>query len=151
MESAILILTGCLSAMLTFFVNIRLNQGPVRSSALLTLLVTALLHLFPDLLSPYLTTNIPYVFIGASFIGMVSAQQMSTYMGIALSGIIFTLIYLNTSLFFTGYGGSLGTSACISLLVILSIPYFKSKRKLTVGLLQLRKFIIKGKRRKTNQ
>ncbi|ADY52053.1 hypothetical protein Pedsa_1492 [Pseudopedobacter saltans DSM 12145] len=151
MNVFVLVLMGCCGAMLTFFVNTRLSQGPVKSSALLTMFVVAFLYLFPNLLSPYLTKNIPYIFIGSSFIGMVSSQQLSTYIGIALSGLIFSLIYLNTSQFFAGYGGALGTSSCISLLVVLSIPYFKSKRKLTVGMLQLRKLVIKGKRRKPNE
>ncbi|MFZ4863315.1 hypothetical protein ACL9RF_14150 [Sphingobacterium sp. Mn56C] len=145
MAILLLLLTGIIGACATFYVNVKLNQGPVRSSAGLTLLVAGVLYLFPDVLPLYLTQHIPVVFIGASFIGMVSAQQMSTYMGISIAGLIFTSIYLNTSHFFTGYGGALGTSACISLLVVLAIPHFKSKRKLTVGLLQLRRLAFKRK------
>ncbi|MEJ5055860.1 hypothetical protein [Sphingobacterium sp. MYb382] len=142
----ILLLTSIIGACTTYFVNVKLGQGPVRSSALLTLLVAGFFHLFPHLLSPHLTQNIPVVFIGSSFIGMVSAQQINNYLGIAIAGIIFCVIYLNTSLFFNGYGGALGTSACISILVVLAIPYFKSKRHLTVGFLQLRRLVLKRKR-----
>ena len=148
METAFLLIVGIIGAVTTFYVNTRLSQGPVRSSALLTLLVAGTIHLFPDLFSAYLTANIPVVFIGASFIGMVSARQLSTYLGISLAGIIFTLIYLNTSIFFNGYGGALGTSACISLLVVLSIPYFKSKTGLTIGLIQVRHMASRSKRKK---
>ncbi|OJV55892.1 MAG: hypothetical protein BGO31_17550 [Bacteroidetes bacterium 43-16] len=147
MEKLILILTGICGAMATYYVNTRLKQGPVRASALLTLPIAAFCYFFPEVLSPYLTKNIPVVFIGSTFIGMVSAQKMSTYTGIAIAGLVFSAIYLNTSRFFDGYGGSLGTSACISILVMLCIPYFKSKRNLTVGLLQLRRMAVKGWRR----
>ena len=146
LSTFILLLTSIIAACTTYFMNEKLQQGPVRSSALLTLLVAGFFQLFPTLLSPYLTQNIPVVFIGSSFIGMVSAQQINNYLGIAVAGIIFCEIYLNTSLFFNGYGGALGTSACISILVVLAIPYFKSKRKLTVGFLQLRRLVLKRKR-----
>ncbi|MBL7706463.1 MAG: hypothetical protein JNM21_13040 [Taibaiella sp.] len=144
MEKLILVLTGMCGAMATYYVNTRLKQGPVRASALLTLVVAAYCYFFPDTLSPYLSKNLPVVFIGSTFIGMVSAQKMSTYTGIAIAGLLFSAIYLNTSKFFDGYGGSLGTSACISILVMLCIPYFKSRRNLTVGLLQLRRMAMKG-------
>lgn len=147
MEKLILVLIGMCGAMATYFVNTKLKQGPVRASALLTLPVAACCYFFPELLSVYLTKNIPVVFIGSTFIGMVSAQKMSTYTGIAIAGLVFSAIYLNTSKFFDGYGGSLGTSACISILVMLCIPYFKSKRNLTVGLLQLRRMAVKGWKR----
>lgn len=144
MEKFILMGTGICGAMATYFVNTRLKQGPVRASALLTLTVAAFFYFFPEVLSMYLTKNIPVVFIGSTFIGMVSAQKMSSYTGIAIAGLVFAIIYLNTSNFFDGYGGALGTSACISILVMLCIPYFKSKRNLTVGLLQLRRMALKG-------
>ena len=148
MHYFVLILTGILGASLTYYLNIKLKQGPVRSSALLALLVSGFFFLFPDFFSNYYSKNIPLVFIGASFIGMVSAHQINNYVGISIAGIIFSLIFMKTSKFFDGYGGALGTSACISLLVVLSIPYFKSKRKMTLGFLQLRRQIYKKKSRK---
>ncbi len=146
-----MIILGMIGAMLTYFVNTRLKQGPVRASALLTLPIAAFFYFFPEICSPFVTQNAPVVFIGSTFIGMVSAQKMSSYVGIALAGFIFTLIYLNTSKFFEGYGGSLGTSACISVLVMLCIPYFKSKRSLTIGILQLRRMAMKGWKKNKDQ
>jgi len=143
METFILYLVGTIGSTATYYVNTKFHQGAVRSSALLTLLVAGFLHFFPQSVPPHLAQYIPPIFIGASFIGMVSKNQLSTYFGLALAGAIFTTILLNTSKFFTGYGGALGTSACIALLVVLSIPYFKSPRKMTVGFLQLRKTILK--------
>lgn len=151
METCILYLVGIIGSTATYFVNIHYKQGAVRSSALLTLIVASFFHFFPHVFSAYLTQYIPTIFIGASFIGMVSKNQLSTYVGLGLAGVIFTTILLNTSKFFTGYGGALGTSACISLLVVLSIPYVKSRRKMTVGFLQLRKTVLRRGRRKSKR
>jgi len=142
-----LIISSILGACTTYYLSISKQQGPVRASAILSLIVAGFFYIYPQLLSEYLTQNIPLIFIGGSFIGMVSSAQMSSYIGLSIAGLLFAVIYLNTSQFFAGYGGALGTSACISLLVVLSIPHFKSKRRLTVGLLQLRRFVLKNKKR----
>ncbi len=147
MENVVLFFIGGLGSMGTYFVNTRLKQGPVRSSALLSLVVALFVKVFPHLFSEYLGANIPAVFIGSSFIGMVSARQLSTYLGIALAGILFTAIFINTSFFFKGYGGSIGTTACIAVLVVLGIPYIGSKTGLTIGLMQLQNMMTKSKRR----
>lgn len=140
----VLILTATTAAMLTFYVNHQLKQGPVRSSALLSLLVASIFYLFPTLLPAELTKNIPVVFIGGSFIGMVSKKIIDSYFKLAISGLVFAIIYLNTSKFFNGYGGALGASAGISLLSVLSLPFFTPKKHhLTNGVLQLRKIIFR--------
>ena len=143
----ILILTSTFASMLTFFVNERLGQGPVRASALSSLLVAGFFYFFPNSMDEYLVRNIPAVFLGGSFIGMVSSKVLSSYYRIALSGFIFGIIFINTSYFFTGFGGALGTIASISLLVSLSLPFFNIKGKLTTGLLQIRKIIYPKKRK----
>lgn len=139
----ILIFVGFIAAVFTFFMNVRLKQGPSRSSALLSLLVGSYFHFFPAAMDAYLVKNIPLIFIGASFVGMVSARLLSSYFLIGLAGMIFCLIFLNASKFFEGFGGALGTSAAISLLVVLSIPVLSKKGKLTNGLLLLRKVLFK--------
>jgi hypothetical protein len=139
----VLLIVGFLSSMLTFYVNEDLKQGPVRSSAVLSLMVGLYFHFFPPSMDSYLLKNIPLVFIGASFVGMVSVRLLSNYLLIGCAGVIFCLIYLNTSKFFNGYGGALGTSASIALLSVLSIPILGKKRKLTNGIIQLRKILFK--------
>lgn len=144
MNATIIILTAVIAAMLTFYVNHQLKQGPVRSSALLSLLVALVFYFFPDMLDASLTKNIPVAFIGGSFIGMVSKKIVDSYLKLAISGLVFGVIYLNTSSFFNGYGGALGASAGISLLSVLSLPFFTPKKHhLTNGILQLRKIIFK--------
>jgi hypothetical protein len=126
-DTCILLCAGVVAATGTFLVSERLRQGPVRASAGLSLLVAGLFYFFPHSLDPYLVKNIPIIFIGASFIGMVSARLHPGYLRLAVAGIIFCTLYLNTSRFFTGYGGALGTAASISLLAILSLPVFNIK------------------------
>ncbi|QVY67056.1 hypothetical protein [Polaribacter sp. Q13] len=48
---------------------------------------------------------------------------------IVFFGVVFTIGYLNTSISFNGFGDGLGSAACIALLVTLSIPEIKKKRK----------------------
>lgn len=78
MNYLIIIVTGILGAWLTFFVSERLKQGPVRASAVLALIVGLFFYCFPELCNAYLTKNIPIVFIGTSFIGMVAPGQGAT-------------------------------------------------------------------------
>ncbi len=147
MTSLIIVLTSIIAAMLTFYVNHKLKQGPVRSSALLSLLVALSFYFFPNLVDAELAKNIPVAFIGGSFIGMVSKKIVDSYFKLAISGLVFAVIYLNTSSFFNGYGGALGASAGISLLSVLSLPFFTPKKHhLTNGVLQLRKIIFKRNR-----
>ena len=123
MEQFILIITGIIAATTTHILSNKFNQGNVRASALLSLVVGGFFYIFPDIKTSYLATNIPLVFIGASFVGMANLKIFSNYIFLIISGFVFTLIYLNASQFFTGYGGGLGTMACISVLV--SIGLFK--------------------------
>ncbi|SOD13062.1 hypothetical protein [Pedobacter xixiisoli] len=147
MTSFIIITAAIIAAMLTFYVNHKLKQGPVRSSALLSLLVALIFYFFPNWIDADLSKNIPVVFIGGSFIGMVSKKIVDSYIKLAISGLVFAIIYLNTSSFFNGYGGALGASAGISLLSVLSLPFFTPKKHhLTNGILQLRKIIFRKNR-----
>ncbi|MEO2063243.1 MAG: hypothetical protein ABGW97_09695 [Christiangramia sp.] len=127
MEITILILTGILAAVSTYVLNNNLKQGAVRASALLSLLVGLFFYFFPDLFSEKLTQQIPVVFIGGSFIGMVSSRILSSYVLLAISGTIFSILFINSSRFFEGFGGGLGTTAAISLLVSLSLAIIARK------------------------
>ncbi len=117
MNSFILIFTGVIAALLTNIVSIYLAQGAVRSSAFLSVLVCLFFYVYPALLSPYLTKNIPVVFFGASFIGMASREILASRILISAAGCTFSLIYLNTDNLFNNFGGRLGLSAFISVLV----------------------------------
>lgn len=144
----ILLIVGSISSVITFLLQIKYKQGPVRSSAMVGVLVSIFVLLFPNLLSVYLTENLPLVSFGASFIGMVSSKIMSDYILIGFSGVVFTIIFFNTSSYFNGFGGGLGSAACIALLVTLSIPVIRKKGKISNGLLLLRRQMRSRMRRK---
>ncbi|WP_206197809.1 hypothetical protein [Tenacibaculum singaporense] len=110
-------LTSVLGAFLTFLVSTKYKQGPVRASALLTLFVASTCSLF----SEDIANQIPWVFFGASFVGMTSSKLTRNYTSIVFAGIIFGFIYTVSPTFFNGYGGALGTAACISILVIIGL------------------------------
>ncbi|TWR25154.1 hypothetical protein FPZ43_16915 [Mucilaginibacter pallidiroseus] len=145
-NAIVLIAVGAVSSCLTFFVSERLKQGPVRASTALSLLVAGLFYVFPHILNAYLVKNIPVVFIGCSFIGMVSSRLLSSYFKLSLAAFIFCIIYLNTSKFFNGYGGALGTSASIALLAVLGLPVASVKGRFTTGYDQLIKIIYRHRR-----
>ena len=129
MNSIIIIITGIAGATLTFYVSEQLKQGAVRASALLSLVIGLFFYCFPEMLNDYLTTNIPIAFIGASFVGMISSKIMSNYGLLAIAGTLFSIIYINKSYFFDGYGGGLGASAFIALLATMAMSVLFSKRK----------------------
>ena len=139
LEFLLLLIIGGGSAVATFILQVKCKQSPVRSSALVGVVVGLFVLMFPKLLSPFLTENIPLVCFGASFIGMVSSKVVSNHLLIGISGVVFTIIFFNTSSYFNGFGGGLGSAACISLLVTLSIPVLKKRGKLSNGFLLLRR------------
>lgn len=143
----ILIIAGGLSAIITFVIQVNLQQGAVRASAIVGVFTGVFVLVFPELLPLYLTKNLPLVCFGASFIGMVSSNVLSNYFLIGISGVLFTIIFLNTSNYFDGFGGGLGSAACISLLITLSIPVLKKKGTLSNGFLLLKKQIKYKKKR----
>lgn len=126
-ELVLVFCSGCFSAILTYVLNNKLNLGAVRASALVGCLAGGFVLLFPHVLSDYLTHTLPLVFFGASFIGMVSSEVLSNYFLIALSGGIFTCLFLNSSRLFHGFGGGLGIAACVALLITLAIPVIVNK------------------------
>jgi membrane associated rhomboid family serine protease len=121
MESVIILTTSILGVVLTFYVSTKMEHGAVGASAGLSLIVGIFFYLFPAVLSPYLTHNIPLAFMGASFVGMVSEKIIQNYWILALAGIMYSILYLNTGSYFEGFGGALGTTASISVIVIMGI------------------------------
>lgn len=144
----ILLLVGTLSSLSTYILNVTLKQGPVRASALVSFFPVLLLYLFPNILNEQLANYLPSVVFGASFIGMASSQRLGTYAAVASAGFIFSLVYLQTDRYLHIYGGTLGTTACVAVLIVMSIPFLNSKRKLTVGILQLRRLIFSKRKRR---
>ena len=119
MNILILIIFGVLGAVSTYYASERFDISAVRSSAILSLVIGLFFYLFPNLLNTFLTNNIPLVFFGTSFIGMVSPQINMGYKRLTIAGAIFPLLFIFKSDFFEGFGGALGALAFISLLATL--------------------------------
>ena len=135
-----LIASAIFGATLTFHVSEAYKIGPIRSSALLSLIVALFFYFFPEILNSYLTKNIPIVFLGASFIGMVSLKAFGSYFRLALAGILFSIIYSYKSHFFEGFGGALGALSFISLLTAISISNLSFKNY------KLKKIFVRGRK-----
>lgn len=138
MNYLFIILTGIAAVIGTFYTSTNLNTSAVRASAGLSLIVAAIPLIFPNLLSNYLEIHIPAVFFGASFVGMVSKDLLSNYWLLALAGIIFSLLYINTGSYFEGFGGALGTTASISVILTLGINSVTRVSKIAYKKLQNR-------------
>lgn len=126
MNTFILIITGILGATLTHFVSEHLRLGAVKASALLSLIVGLFFYAFPNVLNGYLTEHLPIVFVGTSFIGMVSAKTLKSYTLLAIAGTLFTGIYITKSHVFDGYGGALGALAFIALVTTMGFAFVVS-------------------------
>lgn len=140
----ITMIAGSVGATLTFHVSEHYKFGAIRASALLSVLVGLFFYCFPHLLNSYLTKNIPLVFMGTSFIGMVSARSYGSYFRLAVAGVLFSIIYSIKSVFFEGFGGALGALAFIALLTVISIFNLFSRK------LRIKRVYIKVKRRLRN-
>ncbi|MCH7415597.1 hypothetical protein MM213_18995 [Belliella sp. R4-6] len=117
------VFVGTFSALATYLLHTKYSENPVLISSALTFVVTGLYQLFADDL-PDIFQHIPYLCIGGTFIGMSSRKKVKQAKYILIAGLIFSLIYLRSSTFFEGFGGALGTSACISVLSVISFRQF---------------------------
>ena len=148
LQFVVLLLCSVSATLLTYEINIRFKQGPVRASALIALFVGGFFYFFPNLLPEFYTKNIPLYVIGGTFIGMVSSAINISYVSLILSPILFAVLLHYTSKVFNGFGGALGTTACIALMCTMAFPIIKKNKKVTYGYRLLRIIFKKRKRRK---
>lgn len=142
MDRIILIIVAIFGAVSVQYL-IRYKQwSGVRASSLTALLVAVVFKLAFRDSTNYLVQTIPALFLGATFVGMVSARQTSSFISIGLAALLYSLLFIYSGKYYQGYGGLLGTTACVSLLVVLSSKYLKSNKKLRLG---LRKIVRTGK------
>ncbi len=128
------ILTGIGGAVIPYFLQREFYWDAVTASALPSLIVAILVKIIG--LETTIATEIAFIFFGASFVGMVNKIIFPRYWHTAVSGVLFCFLYFHASQFFQGYGGGLGTAACIAVLVLYGI------KKLPV----LKIFFRKGKK-----
>lgn len=139
-----IILAIC-GAWLTFHLNKNLKFGPVRASGLIAMLVGGFYQLNTWFWHFDLPKDVPFIVIGSTFIGMISSRKHFKNFNLFIAPILFTLLYQNISKEFTGFGGALGTAACISLLITI---YLRSLRPVKKMIRPFRKVKVGMQRRK---
>ena len=110
--------SAVMAAIGTYWIHTRFSENPVMASSFVTLLIALAVSLLDgsaDWIRP-----IPYAAIGGSFIGMSTKKNVKGFESILLASLIFGVIFTRSSQFFEGFGGALGTSACISVLTAIS-------------------------------
>ena len=147
-QQIILALVAIAGTLITYYVSSTGKQGPVRSSALLALIVGGWFYFFPHVLPEFYSKQIPLYLIGGSFIGMVTTKTNITLFSLILSPIVFSVIMSFSSKFFAGYGGAIGTMACISLMGTMAFPILTKNKKVSYGYRFLRvKYKMKKRKR----
>lgn len=125
----VLLVTACMaSAIATHLISVRLDQGSVRASAGISLIVALLVKFVPDLFSQELSMHLPLAIMGATFCGMSKPSTLSNLLIIGIAGSIFGVLYLFLPPIFEGYGGKLGTAACVSVIMVVVIPRIRWTR-----------------------
>lgn len=117
----LLLLIGAITAPVTFLVHLKYKQGPVRASAGISLVAGLTCYLFSNIWDTPILDLIPMVVMGASFVGMVSFRVMNHPLLLALAGLISTSFFIAENTLFAGFGGLLGASANISILLVLGL------------------------------
>lgn len=100
------------AAIITYVLSLRLKNGPVLASGMVSL---AGILLLPTIHGENATT-LATVVMAASFIGMSSQKRLKNELQVLLSGIIMGILFLYSVNHFGGAGGKLGTLAFASVL-----------------------------------
>lgn len=114
---------------LTFYFNRYLKFGAVKASSCIALLIGGIFQINDSYFHFNLDNDIPFVAIGSTFIGMVTSRRHYRHFNFFVAPIIFTLLYHNISKEFNGFGGALGTAACISLVISIYLRSLNSTKR----------------------
>ena len=95
----------------------------------LALIIGGIYQINESFLHYDLPRDIPFLVIGSTFIGMITSRKHYKNFNLFIAPIVFTIIYYNISKEFNGFGGALGTAACISLLISIYLRSLKQPRK----------------------
>lgn len=118
---AIVVATGILGAFVTYWIQHRFKISATQASAGLSFIVALTAYLISDVAPQEYRFICPAVFFGASFVGMSSKNILPKLWQVACAGALFSIIFLNTSTYFEGFGGALGTTACIAVVLTFGI------------------------------
>ena len=109
------LIVSLFGAVITYWLNNKKGFGPVKSSAISSFIIAVPFQILP--ISGF-TALIPLAFFGASFIGMTNQKTLGWFSIISAS-ILYGLAFHFIHPYFNGYGGALGTTACLSCLLVM--------------------------------
>lgn len=109
----------------TFLFAQQKGIGVVKASALLSLIVGIATIAFYD---SEIIKQLTFTFCGATFIGMTSPNMLNKFW-IGIASLIFGAIFYFFAYQYEGYGGGLGTTACISTMSTFGITQILKKKK----------------------
>lgn len=110
----LLVITGVVAAVVTYYLNNNRKQGPVLASAVVGLVAGVLL----PALHKDAGAAMAVVAICASFAGMSNTKRMPSWIPMAFVGLSAALVYMFANPFIGGTGGKLGTMAFGSTMAI---------------------------------
>ena len=124
-------ITSVAAALLTQELSIPRKWGAVRASAFVSLLFGLFFFFLSDIDVPiYVDPLLSPVAMGASFVAMSSSQVIPDRKWMTVASIIFAALFLISKPTFNGYGGLLGTGACVSVIMVIGIiNFYKNLRK----------------------
>ena len=118
-----------LIAWVTYYFNKNKGWGPVKASSFIALFFGGIYQLNSCYFHLKLDENIPYIAIGSTFIGMISTKKHDRNFHFYIAPLIFVFLYYNFSSYFKGFGGALGTAACISLVITIYLRSLKRTKR----------------------
>lgn len=120
----IIILISVVSAVVTWEFNVKYCIGGVRASSLVSL-IAGLIVYFSKFEPVY-----GLAVMGASFTAMSTEYVIPKRFWMIICGLVFSLIFSNLpDNIFAGFGGKLGTTACIAVVMTLGIMRVVSNTK----------------------
>lgn len=107
-----IVLTALMGTILTYYLNVTLNIGPVVASGLVGIIA-----------SIFLPADLSIIAYTAAFAGMSSALVLVSYPMVIVTGLLVGGIFILTQPIYQGFGGKLGTIAACA--VIITVKLFE--------------------------
>lgn len=107
---------------LTYHLNNTRKLGGVTASASVALVIGIIYQICIEKnLHLYFFKDYFLIMIGATFMGMIAKLHEHKKLDFIISSFIFCALFQHVSTFFIGFGGLLGTIACISILCVFGL------------------------------
>ena len=107
------IIIALFGTIITYWLNNKKGLGPIKASAITSFVIAIPLQILP--ISGFLAL-VPIIFFGASFVGMSNEKTLG-WIPIIIASVLYGLAFHFIHPYFNEYGGTLGTTACLSCLI----------------------------------